>query len=187
MKTQALRVFSLIVMVSFTTLFVACDLLDDADDIDFDATLEQSINVTEASTGTNVNYAETIILDATDDPDIDEYKDKITGFTINKVSYQITGFDGTAGTTFTGTLSFGDASLATSTVSATITNLNLQTANSSGQIFDLTISQADVDKVAALLKDDKAVKIYLDGVLSNTPLYCTVRVILEVTVKADAL
>jgi hypothetical protein len=177
MKTQILRVISLVVMVSFTTLFVACDLLDEVDDIDFDATLEESIDVTEASTGTNVSYTETIILDATADPDIDEYKDKITGFTINKVSYQITSFDGTAGTTFTGT----------STVSATITNLNLQTAYSSGQIFDLTISQADVDKVAALLKDDKAVKIYLAGVLSKTPLYCTVRIILEVSVKADAL
>jgi hypothetical protein len=187
MKTLFLKAIGVVAMISFATLFTSCDLFEDADDIDFDATLEETITVTEESTGTNVAYAETILLDATSDPDIDEYKDKITGFTVKKISYQVTSYDGPSLCTFSGTLAFGDASLATSTVSATITNLNLQQAYTSAQVFDLTFNQADTDKIAALLKDDKAVKIYLNGTLSQTPVYCTIRVIVDVSVKADAL
>jgi hypothetical protein len=51
----------------------------------------------------------------------------------------------------------------------------------------MSINQTDIDKIANLLKDDKAVKLYLDGLLSATPLFTNVRVILEVSVKADAL
>ena len=187
MKTQLLKALGLVVVGSFTTLFTSCDLFDKVDDVNFDTSLEQTINITEESTGTNVAYSETILLDATSDPDIDEYKDKISGFTIKKVSYQVTSFDGASVSTFSGTLAFGDASLTTSTVSATITNLNLQQAYTSGQIFELTFNQADADKIAALLKDDKAVKIYLNGTLSQTPVYAIVNVIVDVSVKADAL
>jgi len=187
MKTQILKGVSLVVLLSFATLFNACSLFDSVDDVDFDATLEQTFTITEEVTGTNVNYNNTIILDATDDSDIDTYKEKIKGFTIKKISYQVTSFTGASTSTFSGTLAFGDAALGTSTVSATITNLNLQQAFSSATVYDLTFNQSDVDKIAALLLDDKAVKLYLTGVLSQTPVFCTVNVILEVSVKADVL
>lgn len=187
MKTHVLKALSLVVLALTTTLFTACDLLDKAKNIDFDATLEETIFVNEENEGTNVTYTETITLDATTDPDIDKYKSKITGFTIKKVSYQITSYDGPTGSTFSGTLSFGDASQTTPTVAATIANLDFQQAYTSGQVFELTINQADVDKIATMLKDDKAVKLYLNGLLSATPLYSSIKVILEVSVKADAL
>ena len=187
MKTQVLRKLSFCALILSAFSIASCDLLDKADDVDFDATLEETINITEEDAGTNAAYSETITLDATSDPDIDKYKNKITGFTVKKVSYQIVGYDGQANATFSGNISFGDASTATPTVAAAISNLNFQTANAAQTIFDLPINQADVDKIAGLLKEDKAVKIYLNGTLSSTPLYATVRVILEVSVKADAL
>jgi hypothetical protein len=187
MKIQVPLKLSLIVLILIAFSLSSCDLLDKADDVNFDATLEETIAVSEETVGTNVAYSETITLDATSDPDINEYKNKITGFTVKKVSYQIVGYDGPSNGTFSGTLSFGDASTTTPTVAAAISNLNFQTANAAQTIFDLPINQADVDKIAALLKDDKAVKIYLNGTLSATPLYASVRVILEVSVKADAL
>ena len=187
MKTPVSRKFFLSTLILSTLFISSCDLLDKADDVSFDATLEETISVTEESSGTNVAYSETITLDAKTDPDINKYKDKITGFTVKKVSYQITSFDGTANATFSGTVSFGDASTTTPTVAATISNLNFQTANAAQTVFELPIVQADIDKIANLLKDDKAVKIYLNGTLSSTPLYSNVRVILEVSVKADAL
>lgn len=177
----------MVVLALTTTLFSACDLLDKADDVSFDATVEETILIAEENEGTNVSYAETITLDATSDPDISKYKSKISGFTIKKISYQVVTFDGPTGATFSGTISFGDASQATPTVAATVTNLNLQQANSSGQIFELVFNQSDVDKIAAMLKDDKAVKLYLNGFLSATPVYSGIRVILDVSVKADAL
>jgi len=187
MKTNILKTLSLVVLALATTLFTACDLLDKVKDIDFDATLEETINVNEENEGTNVNYTETITLDATTDPDIDKYKSKIKGFTIKSVSYQVVSYDGPVASTFSGTLSFGDASQTTPTVAATITSLNLQQAYTTAEVFDLTISQADVDKVANMLKDDKAVKLYLNGTLSATPVYANIRIILDVSVKAEAL
>ena len=187
MKIQVFRKLSFSALIVSSFLISSCDLLDKADDVNFDTTLEETINISEQDAGTNVAYSETITLDATTDPDINEYKNKITGFTVKKVSYQITGYDGPSNATFSGTVSFGDASTTTPTVAATISNLNFQTANAGQTIFDLPVSQADIDKIGNLLKDDKAVKIYLNGTLSATPLYSNVRVILEVSVKADAL
>ena len=186
MKKHVLKTLSLVVLALITILVSACSLFDKADDVNFDATLDETIVVTEPDEGTNVVYAKTIVLDAASDPDINKYKNKISGFTIKKVSYQVTSFTG-GSCVFSGTLSFGDASTSTPTVAATITNLNLQQAYSFGQVFDLPINQADVDKIASLLKDDKAVKLYLDGSLSTTPVTSSILVILDVSVKADAL
>lgn len=187
MKNHVLKVSSAAVLALITTLFTACDLFEKADDVSFDATVDETIVVTEEDEGTDVTYTKIVTLDATADPDINKYKNKISGFTVKKISYQIVNFIGAEGASFSGTLSFGDASQSTPTVAATINNLNLQQGFTSGQVFDLPISQANVDAVAAMLKDDKAVKLYLDGVLSQTPLTCSIKVILDVTVKADAL
>ena len=189
MKTQILKAISLVVLGTFTTVFTACDLLNKATDIDFSTTLEQTFNITEEITGTNVSYSKTLVIDATSDSDIKSYKDKIKGFTINKISYRVISFSGppTSTSTFSGTLAFGDVSTTASTVSATITNLNLKEAFTSATIYELTFNQADVDKIAALLLDDKAVKIYLNGILSQTPVFCDVNVILDVSFKANVL
>ena len=174
-------------MVVSAPLFFSCDLLDDADDVSFDTTLEQNIYAAESNPGTNVAHDEVITLDATTDPDINEYKSKIKGFKIKKITYKVTSFDGTPGTTFSGTLAFGDASTSASSVAATITNLNLSAGVTNGTEFEVTLDPADVNEVQAMLKSDKAVKIYLDGTLTQTPAYFTLHVILDVTVEADAL
>lgn len=174
-------------MVVSAPLFLSCDLLDKADDVSFDTTLEQNIYAAESNPGTNVDYDDVITLDATSDPDINEYKSKIKGFKVKKITYKVMSFDGTPGTTFSGTLAFGDASTSASSVAATISNLNLSAAVTSGTEFEVTVDQADVNEIQEMLKSDKAVKIYLDGTLTQTPAYFTLHVILDVTVEADAL
>jgi len=187
MKTHVLKAHSAVALVLISTLFTACDLLDKADDVSFDATVDETIIVTEENEGTNVSYNKIVTLDATADPDINKYKNKLSGFTVKKVSYQVTNFNGPESARFSGTMSFGEASQTTATVAVTVTNLNLQQAFNSGQVLDLPINQADVDAIAGMLKNDKAVKLYLDGLLSATPLTCSIKVILDVSVKADAL
>jgi len=169
-------------------LLPACDLLDKADDVSFNATLDEDIAVAKPNEGTNVALSETIALDARDqNSDINKYAKKITGFKIHKLSYKITSYDGVAGCTFTGEISFGDVSTSSPTVAAVITNLNLQEAYTSGEEFDIELDPADVKAVQSLLKSDKAVNIYITGTLSQTPVYFTVKVILDVNVEADAL
>jgi len=187
MKTLALKSLGPLMIMAGAFFVLSCDLLDKADDVSFNTVLEEDISAAENYEGINVPYDEVITLDATTDPDIKEYKDKITGIKINKISYKITSFDGVPGSTFNGELAFGDASTSASTVAATISNLNLQAAHSSGTEFELTIDQADINEIQAMLQSDKAVKIYLEGTLTQTPVYFTVHIILDVTVEADAL
>lgn len=186
MKSHVLKSLIAVVLALTSTLFSACSLFEKADDVNFDATLDETIVVTEPDAGENTTYTKTIVLDATSDPDISKYKNKISGFTIKSITYQVTGFTGNP-SIFSGTLSFGDASASTPTVATTISNLNLQQAFASGQVFTLLINQADIDKISSLLKDDKAVKLFLDGTLSSAPITSNILVTMDVSVKADAL
>src|SRR5690349_858561 len=132
MKTISTTMGALAV-VFMVLMLPACDLLDKADDVSFNATLDDDIAIAKANEGTNVALSETITLDAADqNADINKYAKKITGFKINKLSYKITSYDGVAGCTFTGELSFGDVSSSSPTVAAVITDLDLHEAYTSG-------------------------------------------------------
>jgi len=187
MKTIGFRLASCVVVTTIIFLLGSCSLFEDVDDVSFDTTLDETLTVSEPDAGTNVAYEEVLTLDATSDPDISKYKAKIKGFKVNKVSYQIINYAGDFSTVFNGSLSFGDASSSSASVAATVSNLNVKQAYLSGTVYELLINQADIDKIAALLKDDKAVKIYLNGTLSQTPVSFDVNVVMDVTVEANAL
>ena len=181
---QKTTLFSLLGML---TLLAGCDLFKDIDDVSFDSTLSENIVVSESNTGTSVANSEIIVLDATTDPDINQYKDKIKGIKINKISYQVVTFSATDPVTLSGTISFGESTTNSPTVIASVASLNLKEAFVNGTVYELPVQQADIDKISALLKDDKAVKIYLNSVLSKTPVSFTIELIMDVTVEADAL
>ncbi|MDH4294947.1 MAG: hypothetical protein OEV74_01605 [Cyclobacteriaceae bacterium] len=187
MKTSVLRILSMVVLGLSTTLFSTCDTVKGLDDITFNTTLEAAIDVSAEGAGTDVPYEDVIILDAATDPDINEYLNKIKGFTIKSIRYRISSYDGPAGAKFSGSLGFGEAFQSASTVAVSITDFDLELAYNSGQLYDLAFSQTDINTIQGLLLNDKAVNIYLEGTLSETPLYCTVTVYLDVDVTADAL
>jgi hypothetical protein len=147
----------------------------------------RTINVNAPDEGTNVAYSDVVILDAKDDPDINQYADKIKSSTINSIGYQITSYDGPADAKFSGTLAFGGAPQSTAAVFSAVADFDFQAAYSSGEIFGLTFSQSDITTIQNFLQNEKAVKFYLDGTLTKTPLYCTVKIYLEVSVTAYAL
>lgn len=174
-------------LLGMLTLLAGCDLFNDLDDVSFDSTLSENIVVSESGTGTNVTNSEIIVLDATIDPDINQYKDKIKGIKINKISYQVVSYSATDPISLSGTISFGESTTSSPTVVATVASLNLKEAFLNGTVYELPVQQADIDTISALLKDDKAVKIYLNSVLSKTPVAFTIELIMDVTVEADAL
>lgn len=187
MKTLMFRMLSLVVLGFCATFFTTCSTVDALDDVNFDGTIDGTINVNAPDEGTNVAYSDVIVLDAKDDPDINQYADKIKSFTIKSIGYQITSYDGPADAKFSGTLAFGGASQSSAAIFAAIADFDFQAAYSSGEIFDLTFNQSDINMIQDFLQNEKAVKFYLDGTLTKTPLYCTVKIYLEVSVKADAL
>lgn len=188
MKTSISKAIGAVLMLTTAVLFPACDLLENADDVSFSAILEDDFSVSLSNEGTNVAYTETISVDATaQDSDIDKYANKITGFKINKIIYKVASFDGVTSSTFSGDISFSDIDGNTPTVAGSVTGLNLHDAYVAGTEFELELDPDDVKAVQKLLKMDKAVKIYFIGTFSQTPVYVTLRVTLDVNVEADAL
>jgi len=187
MKTSLLSTTSVVILALTTTLFSTCDLFNKADDVNFDATLEGNILLGVGTTGTDVNYAKIAVIDASSDPHISAYINKIKGFTVKSIRYQVVDYTGLNGLTFSGTLAFGQASGGTPTLAVTIDNLDFTTAVTSRQIFDLGYSQADIDQIQNFLKNEKAVQVLLDGTLTQTPMNGLVKVYMDVTVQAKAL
>ncbi|MEQ9592016.1 MAG: hypothetical protein RLN86_05425 [Cyclobacteriaceae bacterium] len=185
MKKRSL--LSIAIAFSLAMLFSSCDLFDKADDISLTRDLTQTLNVSESNSGTDLSYSKSFIIDATTDPEVDKYKDKINEVEVNKITYKISNFVGTSGTTFSGDLKFAQASASTFTIAATINNLDLSQASSSGTSFDLDFSPTDVSTIAGLLKNDKSVQVQLSGTLSEGPASFSVEVTINATITADAL
>ncbi|HOO08527.1 MAG TPA: hypothetical protein PKW06_01145 [Cyclobacteriaceae bacterium] len=167
------------------TLFVAgimasCDLFDKADDISFSTEFKESFNVEDG----NGSYAKTITLDATTDPEVAKYKEKIQKIALNKVTYMVSNYVGSPDATFSGDVLFGlNGKLGT----VGISGLNLADASGSGAEMELDLSQDEVNAVAAQLKGDKAVDVTMAGEFTNGPVNFTVTVKINAKVTADAL
>lgn len=174
----------IITMVSalfITGILSSCDLFDKADDVSFNTTIEKSFVVNNAGAGT---YSDEIVLDATADPEVAKYKEKIKSIIINKISYRITNYDGPSGATFEGDMLFGNSgSLGTIEINA----LNLGTASSSGQEFELAFSQTQIDAIAEQLKTNNTVTATMAGTFSEGPVSFVVEVTIDAKVEADAL
>ena len=178
--------FANILLVMLSILFLpGCSLFDKIDDISFDSKLTETLDVVDNSTGQNVAYSEIIVIHATTDSEINKYLDKIKGFSLNKLTYQVVGNSSQQqGITFSGSFSYSAIASSSTTVLATITNLNLDDLST---VHNLPISQSDIKAINNLLKNDKAIKFYLEGFVSETPVSVLVEITLDVTVEADAL
>ncbi len=175
----------LILVALCLTYLSGCSLFDKIDDITFDATLTEYLEVADESTSQNVAYSEIVVIDATSDPEIEKYIDKIKEIKLKKLTYQIVSVSNTApGTLFSGNLSLGDISGSSPSVVITITNLDI---NDLSTVHEVAINQNDINTVNSLLKSDKAVAFYLSGEISQTPVYANIEIVMDVEVDADAL
>lgn len=168
-------------------LLGSCDLFDKADDVSFSSDLKKSINVNESSSNSDISYSSDFTIDFSSDAEADKYREKVKDVTVNKVTYKISNFDGTAGTTFTGDLSFGPASGGSFTVATALTNVDLKAASDSGNEFEIPLNQTDINTVTELLKNDKAIKVLVAGTLSQGPVSFILEVKANVKLTADAL
>jgi hypothetical protein len=176
--------FSL-VFIAFA--FTSCNLFDKADDVTFTTTLDQTFNVDEEAEATDKAYSQQLVVDATADPQINKYKNKIKRFTVNKVTYKIINYSGGEITFNNGSVSFSSSGASIADVVATISNLDLQAAYNSGTEYELTLSPDAITKIQNYLKASKAVKVYLAGTLSQTPVAFDVEVKLDLKVESGVL
>jgi hypothetical protein len=171
--------------------FASCDLLDKADDVTFEEELAVNWETDENQDGSNVTYSDDQIFNLADYPVLTPYIGKIKSVEITKITYRIENFDNSphnqAVTLTNGSAAFG--SFDSSTPSVTVPMATASGVNLGAQTNETTlvIDAANLSKIAKDLLDDKQVKMYSTGTLSQTPVAFRVVSTFYVKITANAL
>ena len=172
-------------IISISLLFVlagmysSCSLFDKLDDAKFNAefTLTFFVNETEVNPSGKAYFTEQW-LNITDDPDVEEFADKIKEVKVNRISYFIYGINKSGVTA-----SDGELSITPSRVIASLPDESLI----EGISGDLVIDQDGFTELGKRLKANKSELIGLGGNLSETPMSFFLEATFYVTVTAEAL
>jgi hypothetical protein len=159
--------------------FSACELADKPEDIAFDVIVPISFSINDQTVNaTGKSYSEVETLDATVNPDVALYSDKIKEFVVNKITYTISGANPTSVTFADGVLKISatDNTIATA---GTISLANTAETN-------LNLNSTGISELATKLLDDKQEIILLQGTLSKTPVTFNITFKFYLTTKADA-
>lgn len=186
MKTASIVLRSAIaVCFALVMSSASCDLFDKVDDVTFEVTLDHTFNVNETNKGQDVEYALRETLDAADvSAEFAKYKDKIKSITVSSVTYEVKNCE--TNTTLTdGAIGFSAENSTTPAQIASLGAENLKLIEN--QVKTLIFSQANIDALSNLLKNDKMVNIYVTGTLAETPAKFDVEVIVKASITADAL
>ena len=151
---------------------------------DIDGELSASIPVDESKQDQNIQYSNSMNLSANSDKDIKDNLDKIKGWTVQQISYSITGYNDDPSTSFSGTLGFSRRSANSPTITASVTNLIFDNVSDNGQKYKVNLSETDLAGLAKILDSDQEIKVYWNGTLSQGPVSCSVKVYAKVKIKA---
>ncbi|MFC2123268.1 hypothetical protein ACFLU5_00535 [Bacteroidota bacterium] len=152
-----------------------CNLFEDLRTVNLTQTFShtEDISISEMDP---LTINEEFTVNATSNSKIDQYRDKIKSYTVEKISYQILNYVGAPGITMTGTIEFG-------AVSASISSLDL----SDNTVTDLGFDPADLAEVAQELEDGNDVTGAIVGSVSDTPVDFTLKLIFDVAFEAEVL
>lgn len=189
MKTVSVLVRSAVAVVfAFVMSSASCDLFDKVDDVTIVVTLDHTFHVNEELESDDpVSYSLQELLDAADvNSDFEKYKDKIKTLTVTEVTYTVQNCN-TAGVIFTGGVA-GFSAASVTTAPSQVASLGIEDIKAAeGDTKNLPYSQAALDQLSNLLKDDKQANVYLVGTLSETPAQFDVVLKIKASITADAL
>ena len=152
-----------------------CDLFDDVGTVNLNSTFSHSEEISISDTDP-LTISEDFTVSATSDSQIEQYKEKIKSYTVEKISYQILNYVGEPDITLSGTVEFG-------AVSATLSNVDL----SDETMTDLDLDPDDLAEVAQDLEAGNDVSGSLNGSISDQPASFTVKLYFEVAFEAEVL
>jgi hypothetical protein len=168
-------------------LTVSCDVFEEVGEITFPTTLEETIEVNEPDPSNGKNYTASRVLHLEDNSEIAPYLDKLKEVKIESISYRVTEFTGAPNTIVSGTLGLSPTS-ATSPSPEWVIELSENLATSSGTGYKLWMTDGAIkDELAALLIEQREVKIHLNTRLSQTPVRFNIDIKVELAVTAQAL
>jgi hypothetical protein len=188
MKNLVFRTLLGLAAIAFT--LSGCNLLDKADDVTFEITLDKSFVIDENGTFTNKAYVgDPVLLDLASHTDVAPYINKIKSVSITKIEYSITSYTseppGTAVTFSNGSMRYSETNGGTSLTLSTIPgSVNLMT--SSG-IQTLPKDDTNFNALAKLLLDKKQAYVSTNGTLSSTPVSFNVPTTFYIKIVANAL
>ena len=148
------------ITLALTVLFLgACSLLEE----DIDGELSTTIGVNESKEDVNIQYSSISVISADSDKDIKDNLDKIKDWTVSELSYSIMNFQGDPSTTFSGSLGFSRRNESSATISASVSNVNLDNVSDNGTKYKLNLTPTQLNTIAKYFDADQAIKVYLTG------------------------
>lgn len=164
-------------IIIFFPLIYSCDKIDElrSFDINTDLGVEYSFYITEQDPST-INDVYVIFIN---DQDILDNLSKIDQWKVNKVTYQVTEYDGASDIVLNGTLYFGS-------VDVSVSNLNLLDMYTSGTETTLPVSDQDLVTLANEIKATGAtngVNVSITGEVSGKPVWFNIYLKVYLTVR----
>lgn len=172
-------IFPILLLLSLGT-FSSCDLFDSVDDVSFDVVLPLDFEIRETQDNPGgKSYTDSELLNAASDPEVAKYASKIQEFTVNRITYTISGAN-------PNTITFTNGTLKVNSTGKTIASAGSVSLANTAET-DLTADTAGFNELASALLSDKQELIQLQGTLSKTPVAFNVKFKFYVTITADAL
>ncbi|MDZ7605839.1 MAG: hypothetical protein U5K79_09700 [Cyclobacteriaceae bacterium] len=166
-------------------LLGGCETTKDLLDVNFDTTLTKTIPVVVTSTDEMTTF---VVLDATTDPEIMKYANKIKSYEITDLKFAIENYNTsiTSEIYFNGVVGFSDISAGTLEKSCPLSPVNITLFAGTGD-FAVQPCTNLANDLAELLAAENALKIYLKGTFSQAPLTFNLLVTVKVKIIANPL
>ncbi len=166
-------------------VFFSCDDVGNITDVNIDTILVKSLPVV-ATTTNEVTY--TVVLDATTDPEIKKYADKIKNYEITELLFAIENYQADTGDEiyFDGNIGFSKISENQATSTCAISPLNITHVAGTGD-FPISTCNSIINEISDTFKADNAVKIYMTGTFSKVTLSFDLKLTIKLKVTANPL
>ncbi len=166
--------------------FINCDETKDALDVNFTTNISTTMSVAAATTDEDT-YS--IVLNATSDPEIQKYADKIKNVEVTKLVIAIENYqykDEDAEIYFNGELGFGSVTASTPSGTCEISFLNITHVKNTGE-FEINDCNNQLSNIASKLLADNAVKVFLIGSVTAAPMSFDMKIVATVKITANPL
>jgi len=162
-------------------LLGGCENTKDLLDVQFDTTFTKRIPVVVTSTD---EMTTSVVLDATTDPEIMKYANKIKSYEITDLKFAIDNYNTSIASEiyFDGIVGFSNISASTSEKSCPLSPVNITHFAGTGDFAVQPCTNLATD-IAKMFIEDNAAKIYLKGAFTKAPLSFD----FIVTVKAQVI
>ncbi len=166
-----------------------CEQTNELKAVDFNTDLNFSVPVSELTNGTNISYDQSLILDATTNPEIKEYADRIRDIKVLSMEFAIENY-----TTMipdeiylnNAVFGFGAKTSTTPQSSCNVDALPVTHWADTG-FFQFDSCNSTFNAVGDFLTSEQAVKFYIKGTFTKAPVSFVLIVRMNVRVTATAL